>query len=255
MKKKKEFLVVANWKSNPESLKLAKNLFNQIKKAVSKLKKIKVVVCPSFLHLIPLSSSLGKVLIGSQDVFYEPSGQFTGMIGYEMLFSTKVKYSILGHSEKRALGETDEEIAKKILVCLDNGIIPVVCIGEPERNESLDYLDFIKNQLIKSLKNIPKSKIPGIVIAYEPIWAIGKNAIRQTTSKEIEEVVIFIKRVVSDIYETRSVPPIKIIYGGGVDEKQAQDFMQNSLIDGFLVGRASLDGKKFAELLKTVDSF
>lgn len=256
MNSKKKFLVVANWKANPDSVKEAKKLYADIKKSTAKTKNVEVVVCPTYIHLpdmAPLASS-GKVLLGAQDFFAQPNGSFTGSIGYEALLENKIKYAIVGHSERRAMGETNEIIAKKVLAALDNGISPILCVGESERGESLEYLNLLKNQLTDAFYKVPKSKVTSIVIAYEPIWAIGKNAKRNATSHEIQEIVIFVKRVIGDLYKTKSVPPIKIIYGGSVNAKDAGEILTEGGVDGLLVGHASLNAKNFGEILQIADN-
>lgn len=249
-------IVIANWKANPETLKEAKQIFQSIKKNNSKLRNIDIVVCPSYIHLNELKKLKGSssVSLGSQDFFEAPSGAFTGYVGYESLLDASIKYAIIGHSERRALGETNEIISSKILAALAQNICPIVCVGESQRDENLDYLNFLKEQLIEAFYNVPKQKVSKIIVAYEPIWAIGKSAKRNASPDEIKEISIFIKRVVGDLYKSKSLPPIKIVYGGSVNTKNVEDILKGAGVDGLLVGGASLKTKDFAEILKISDS-
>lgn len=251
MKSKKKNLVVANWKANPDSLRLAKDIFSQIKKQAVKNHNVETVMCPPVIYLESLKSlvSGNSFVLGAQDFFYEPSGSFTGYVGFEAMLDTKIKYAIIGHSERRGLGENNETINKKILAALSNSITPILCVGEIRRDANLEYLNFIKQQIVDGFYKVPKSKVQSVVIAYEPVWAIGKEAKRDVHPREVEEISIFIKRVIGDLYKTKSVPPIKIIYGGSVTPNNAEHLLEKGAIDGLLVGRASLNPKSFSEIL------
>jgi triosephosphate isomerase len=252
-KEKQKWLVVANWKMNPVSQKLSKQLFNFYKKSISGLKNTEIVLCPPYIYMSDIKISSTKMSLGSQDLFFEPEGAFTGNISYLQLKNLGVKYSLVGHSEKRLMGETDEIINLKIKSALRGMITPIICVGESSRDSSGSYLLTIKDQIQKALLGLPKTSIKDIVVAYEPVWAIGDNAKREPTPKEIFEVVIYIKKIISDLYATKSVPPTKILYGGSVNYLNVNSFIFDSGVDGFLVGRASLNQKDFAEILKRVD--
>ncbi len=243
-------LIVANWKANPDTLKMAKENLNSIKKFTAKFKNVEVVVCPPVIFLESLKASSKPAILGSQDFFPEARGAFTGSVGYSALLETKIKYAIIGHSERRAVGEDNLLINKKVKTALAVGVRPILCIGESKRDPNLEYLGLIKLQLSEAFKDVPKSRVKDVVIAYEPVWAIGESAKRNAKPSEIEEIVIFIKRVVGDIYKTESVPPIKVIYGGSVSEKDVQYIFEESGVDGLLVGRASLVPKIFGEIIK-----
>ena len=159
----------------------------------------------------------------------------------------------LGHSERRAMGEKNEDVNKKIKAALSLGIIPIVCIGEKERDQNHEYLAFVKEQIEVGFKNIPKETLSKIIIAYEPVWAIGKNAAREATPEEFLEMRIFIKKVLSIMFGVKNEIP-RIIYGGSADEKNVLDFVKNGEADGFLVGRASLDPKKFSNIINTIEN-
>ena len=261
MTKNKRY-IVGNWKMNSVSLADTKHIFLQIKRGLARIKtrNMQVVICPPFVYLERISNLLKtkslklKAVLGAQDVFYESEGAYTGQISAPMLKNLGVQYAIIGHSEKRALGESNEVVAKKIGACLKYLLTPIVCIGESSRDESGNYFSFVRTQIeeIFSAKggNIPKSALSKIVIAYEPIWAIGKKAVREATPAESEEMAIFIRKVFNDLYDQKSVQGIKILYGGSVNTKNAREFLKSGGVNGLLVGRDSLDAKKFTEIVK-----
>lgn len=253
VKKTQKWLVVGNWKMNPVSSKIASATFSSIKKVANKTRNTETVICPPFIYLEKLKTSGHRIVLGSQDLFPEAEGSFTGNVSYLQLKNLGVIYSIVGHSEKRAEGETNEDVNKKVKASLRGMITPIICVGESTRDEKGEFLGSIKEQLLSSLSGLPKTSIKDIVIAYEPLWAIGASAKREPLVKEIFEVSIFIKKVLSDIYDTKSVPPTKILYGGSVDEKNIESILKNGGVDGVLVGRASLDPKKFTEIIKKAD--
>lgn len=248
-------LVVANWKANPDTLKLAKENLNSTKKFAAKYKNVETVVCPPTIFLESLKSSAKPVILGSQDFFPEASGAHTGSTGYAALLETKIKYAIIGHSERRAMGEDNIFINKKVKAALATGVKPILCVGESKRDPNLEYLGLLKLQLSEAFKEVPKSRVKDVVVAYEPVWAIGDGAKRDAKPTEIEEIIIFIKRVIGDIYKTSSVPPVKIIYGGSVSTNNAEDILKISGADGFLVGRASLTPKVFGEIIRIAGEF
>lgn len=253
-KERSKWLIVANWKMNPVHLKEAVLLMNSTKKTANTLRNTETVVCPPFIFLEKLKTSGHRCVLGAQDTFYEPEGSFTGNISYLQLKNLGIKFVILGHSERRAMGETNEMVNLKVKSVLKGVMTPIICIGESKRDEKGAYLEVIKNQIQEALAGLPKNSAKDVVIAYEPLWAIGKTATRQATTKEIFEVSIFIKKIISDLYEMKSVPPTKILYGGSVDEKNTEEILKESGVDGLLVGRASLDGKRFGQILKISDS-
>lgn len=210
---KQKWLIVGNWKMNPVSGKLAKQIFSSIKKVANKTRNTDTVICPPYIYMESLKTSGHRCVLGSQDLFQEAEGSFTGNISYLQLKNLGSKYAIVGHSERRAQGESDELVNKKVKASLRGMITPIICIGEKERDESGGFLKNLKDQLLAALSGLSKSSIKDIVIAYEPVWAIGAGATREPLAKEIFEVSIFIKKVLSDIYDTKSVPPTKILYG------------------------------------------
>lgn len=246
-------IVIGNWKMNPTSLKEVKKLYSTIALGLKKVTNTDVVACPPYVYLSSLRASK-KIALGVQNIFYEESGAFTGEVSPLMLSDFVVKYVILGHSERRALGETNSDINKKIKTALVHGLTPVLCVGESVRGEDHQYLGLVKNQIEEGLNSISKNLVTKVVVAYEPVWAIGKNALRSATAEEYREMVIFIKKVLSDKFGINIVEGMRIIYGGSAHPENIHEFLEVGGADGFLVGRDSLDPKKFLEIINICEA-
>ena len=246
----KKKIVIGNWKMNPLSLQEAERLFNNITKSISNIKKTEVVICPPFLYLEKLKKISRKIYLGAQDAFGRDEGPFTGEISAPMLYNIGVRYVILGHSERRMMGENNNEINKKIKSALVAGLRPVLCVGENVRDESHNYFNLVKNQLEECLLGVSKNSISKIIIAYEPIWAISSTPDRKdATPDDCREMTIFIRRILSDKFG-KETSRMRIIYGGSANERDAENFFKKGGIDGLLPGRASLDSKKFSRIVK-----
>ncbi len=248
-------IIVANWKMNPESLKEARVIFDNTIKNLKDLKltkDIQVVICPPSPFLfIANNLKMKNVSLGSQNVFEEAKGAYTGKVSLKMVTSMGAKYIILGHSESRASGDTDRIINKKVLATLKAKLTPILCVGEKKRDDNGFYLAFIKHQLVECLSAVSKSQIKNIIIAYEPIWAIGSEALHEATEAEFVEIQIFIKKIISDIYDIKIASIVKIIYGGSVHSSNVLGFMEGGA-SGLLIGRDSLSPKKFGEIIKLI---
>ncbi len=245
-------IIIGNWKMNPESLKEARVIFDNTIKKINNIKNIEIVICPPYPFLQIGNNLKNKSInLGAQNVFNEKSGAYTGQISMPMLLSMGVKYIILGHSEARRLGETDSLINKKILVTLKAKITPVFCMGEKVRDDNGFYLAFIKHQITEGLSFVSKTQVKNIIFAYEPIWAIGKNSSKEATKDEFIEIQIFIKKIISDIYDIKTASGIRIIYGGSINSSNALKFMEGGA-SGLLVGRNSLSPNKFGEIINLI---
>ncbi len=253
-KKTAKKLVIANWKMNPVLEKDAEKLFKSVVKGVHALKNTEVVVCPPFIYFDKLKKVSKKINLGAQDAFFGDRGPFTGEVSGEMLENIGIKYVILGHSERRALGEENILINKKLKGVLSSGLIPILCVGDEERDVNHEYFNFIKTQIEEGLNGINKDLLSKVVIAYEPIWALSTTLGRKdATPADSYEMNIFIKKIISDKFGVKTEMP-RILYGGSVNEKNILDFIINGGIDGVLVGGASLDSKKFLEIIKIVET-
>lgn len=237
---------------NPSSLKEATRLYGAIAKGLTKVRFTEVVACPPSVYLASIKA-LKKIALGAQNVFWQESGAFTGEVSAPMLANLKVSYVILGHSERRALGETNSDLNKKVKTVLAHGLVPVFCVGESARGEDHEYLNLVRAQIEEGLGGISKNLVNKVIIAYEPVWAIGKYASRPATPEEYREMVIFIKKVLSDKFGRNIVEGMRIIYGGSAHPENIQEFIEAGA-QGFLVGRDSLDPKKFLEIVNICEA-
>lgn len=252
MKKRTKNLIVGNWKMNPESVSEAKKIVSSIKRGMSKIKKTEVLFCPPYVYLDALKNTSTKnIFLGTQDIFYESVGSFTGQVSPLQVRQFGVSYTILGHSEKRKLGDTDEIVNKKVINSINSGLKVIICIGENSRDVHGEYLSLIKRQITLSLKDVSKKNIDNVVIAYEPIWAIGgKEAM---SSQDIHEMSIFIRKILREMYGILG-DDIKIIYGGSVTLENAKSIIVDGFVHGLLIGRESLNYKNFVELIKDIET-
>jgi len=239
-------LIVANWKMNPATEKEAKKLFESVKRGVKTAKNAEVVICPPFVYL-PLFKGL---TLGAQNVFFKEKGAFTGEVSALMLKDLGVKYVILGHSEARKYSnETDEIINKKIKECLLVKLKPILCIGEKEKNKKFEVL---KEQITKDLRGIinHKSKILNLIIAYEPVWAIGTG--NNCSIDETMSSILFIRKIIAKLYSRELASKMRILYGGSVTSENSNSYIDSAGADGLLVGGASLNVKDFIKIVKSV---
>ncbi len=242
-------ILVANWKNHPESLARTVTLLSGLAKKPSLYKNLATFIAPPFPYFESVSKKIKSfATLSSQDIFFSPEGTYTGAITPDILKSFGVKMAIIGHSERRALGETNEVVLEKIKSAYRSGIIPLLCIGERERNAEGEHFEFIEEELKLSLEGIRrKDDAERLMIAYEPIWAIGKKASDAITPQDLSQMVIFIKKILTDIFGRESAEKIPILYGGSVEPDNAKALMETG-VRGFLVGHASLDAKSFSEI-------
>lgn len=245
-------LIVGNWKMNPRTLKEARTLFLSLKKEASKYKNLDVAVAAPAVFLLELGKSASVACaLAAQNVSPEKEGAHTGEVSAGMLAACKAKYVIVGHSERRALGETNAFVNGKVKAALAAKLVPILCVGETERDPSMFYLSTIKTQLEECLAGIPKNAAERVVIAYEPVWAISTTpGHRPATPEDALEMRIYIQKVLADIFGGASAHKVRVLYGGSVDEKNAIGFLVGGKADGLLPGRASLSTKKFGAILK-----
>lgn len=255
MKKAKNPLVVGNWKMNPLSVSLSFKLAKEIKSLLSKKNPVTVVIAPPALYLETVKKvANGSHLftLGAQNAYYEKLGAHTGEISIPMLKDIGVSHVILGHSERREKGETDVAVNQKVLAVIKEGLIAVLCIGERARDSAGNYLTFIEQQIRSSLREVGRTKLEQVVIAYEPVWAIGAGV--SATPEDVREMRIFIEKVLSDIFGRNYASKVRILYGGSVSEKNAKEIFVQGTVDGFLVGGASLHPREFVHIIKNVSS-
>ena len=244
-------LVIGNWKMNPQSVSLSVKLATEIKKSLAKVSGVDVVVAPPSVHLDAVAkarSGSGAFALGVQNVHHEKLGAHTGEISIPMLTNLGVTYCIIGHSERRKDGETDVMVNQKLSAVIKAGLTGVVCVGESKRDQGGNYLTFIETQIRTALAQLSKSKLGNVVIAYEPIWAIGTGT--TATPADVYEMKLFIQKVISDVYGRNLAQKVRILYGGSVNGKNAEELFKEGMIDGFLVGGASLHPEEFLQIIK-----
>lgn len=250
---KSKYLVIGNWKLNPDTKKEAVALSKDVLKLALKLKKTEVGIAPSFVHL-PLIKSSKKMLVGAQDVSFAEMGAYTGEVSVSMLKDMGTSFVIVGHSERRAMGETDEMISRKVKMAISAKIMPIVCIGESKHDAQGEYLSFLQNQIKASLKSVSRLDISKVVIAYEPIWAIGKRPEDAMKPQSLHETVLYIQKILSEMYGRETANTVRIVYGGSVGGHNAESLIALGNVQGLLVGGASLSKETFGPILFAVDS-
>lgn len=249
-------LIIGNWKMHPNTHTDASNIFSEIKEYASGLQNVQTVICPPFVFIDKLAQEYTghRILFGGQDVFTQTSGSYTGEVSALQLYSVGADYVIIGHSERRKLGETDEVIATKIRIALGNKLTPIVCIGESERDTHGEYLRFLRRQIEKAFSEIKKKDILNVVLAYEPIWAIGKTGDEAINAQKLHETSLYMQRVLREEYGNVIADNTTIIYGGSVEPNNAEELLREGDVKGFLVGHASLEPKAFNKILEIANN-
>jgi triosephosphate isomerase len=246
-------LIVGNWKAYVDSADRARRLVAYSKRFVSRTKH-ELVLCPPapYLGLFAPGNRSRKVNFGAQDVSASTGGAATGEVTAAALAALDVKYVIIGHSERRAMGETGEEIAEKAKRALANGLIPILCIGEKERDLDATYLNAVRGQIATVFAPLSHKERSSIVIAYEPVFAIGKSATEALSPADLTEMVLYIRKVLGEYLPGKAATRVRIIYGGSVDATNARELASGTGIDGFLPGRASTDADAWGGLIKAL---
>ena len=244
-------IIVANWKNNPNSLAEAKILLKELGKNRLLYKKISLFIAPPLVYFEQVLEKVsGFAKLASQDFPSLGRGTFTGAVTADILRSFGVRLSIIGHSERRALGETDENVSKKAKLALKDGITPLVCVGERVHDHDGEHFEVLRQQIEASLSGLGKNEVSKIILAYEPIWAIGKSAKDAVKPAELAETVIYIRKVLSDLYGHKTASGVPILYGGSVEPANAERLWQETGVSGFLVGHASRKAGEFKKIVE-----
>jgi len=250
-------LVIANWKLNPNTVGTAKELFLALRKEASRRHRVETVIAAPFPYLAELRKLTTGVhtKLGAQDVFWEKSGTYTGEVSVPMLASVGVSHVLIGHSERRALGETDDDVARKAAATVRGGLTAVVCVGETARDTHGQYLSVVETQVQRACADIPKPMLTRLVIAYEPVWAIsgGDGKGETATPTDVHEMVIFIRRILTGRFGRSAAARVPILYGGSVSDENAAPMLTEGMVDGLLVGGASLTPRPFAAILSAAN--
>jgi triosephosphate isomerase len=249
-------IVAGNWKMNldySEGISLFSEIVNMVKDE-KKGDQVAIICAPS-IHLHSLAKLGGTaVSIGAQNCHQKESGAYTGEISAKMIKSVGCEYVIIGHSERRQyFAESDELLAEKTVIALQNGLTPLFCIGETldERNNG-SYFDVLKSQLVNGVFGLSATDFSKIVIAYEPVWAIGTGL--TASSEQAQEVHAFIRKEIAAQYDTAVAEETSILYGGSCNPKNAAELFAQADIDGGLIGGASLKSRDFLDIIKTFNS-
>lgn len=247
-------LLIANWKMNPASAKEAANLARSIRKGLAGRSRVAIIVAPPFPFLSEVRSILGQnISVAAQDVAPFPTGAYTGAVSATMLKYLGVKAVLIGHSERRRFfGETDEIIHQKIKMTLKAGLRPILAIGE-ELSDSHDVVpQVLADQLARSLAGIPKKKLSHLVVAYEPVWAIGSG--KADTPDNATRRAIYIRKLLTKLLGNSIAARIPILYGGSVTSKNVASFLVDDIrgMDGLLVGGASLRADEFLSIVRVI---
>ncbi|MDD5448994.1 MAG: triose-phosphate isomerase [Candidatus Omnitrophica bacterium] len=244
-------IIAGNWKMN-KTIKEAFELVNGLKKNLSGVKGVDMVVCPPFTSLSETSNALkgSSIKTGGQDLFWEEKGAYTGEISVSMLKDAGADYVIIGHSERRQFfNETNDSVNKKLKRALAGGLTPIVCVGERlAEREAGDTFKVVEDHVQGALKAITEKEILNTIFAYEPVWAIGTG--KTATPEQAEEVHAFIRKIIGRQYSKEAASAVRIQYGGSVTPENISSLLDKPDVDGALVGGASLKVDTFTEIVR-----
>lgn len=241
-------IIVANWKMHPATYKEAVRLFGTSQDALGKAKDVSLVVAPPSLYLRQLKEVTRnkRVAFAVQNAHYEIVGAHTGEISMKQAKDSGAAYVIIGHAERRSAGETDSDVSKKTAAALAAGIIPIVCVGERSRGVGGEYFDAVREQLRTGLRDVASKAMSRLLIAYEPVWAIGATC--SMSPRDMQEMAIFIHKTIVDMIGEGGMT-VKILYGGSIEAENARAMLEDGGVQGLLVGRASEHGHEIMHLL------
>lgn len=247
----RKLIIAGNWKLNKTNQE-AVDLVTLLKRNLNDITEVDVVVCPVATALSDINDILGEsnIGLGAQNIYWEESGAFTGEVSASLLKDIGVQYVIVGHSERRQyFGETDETVNKKIKAVLAQGMTPIVCVGEVlEERESDKTFEVIEKQCTGGLAGFTSEEMEKMIIAYEPVWAIGTG--KTATPDQAQEVHQFIRSLLAKLYDDTVAQVVRIQYGGSVKPENSAELMSQPDIDGALVGGASLQADSFSDIVK-----
>ncbi len=243
-------LIVANWKAYVEEPKLAKRLVESAKR-LARGGPHTVVLAPSAPYLGALAlGNRTRVMFAAQDVSQSEGGAATGESTAQAAQGAGATYAIVGHSERRALGESNAVVAEKLRRVIDADLIPVLCVGEKERDGEGKYLAGIREQVASALSGLTPKERARVVVAYEPVWAIGKSAVQAIHPNDLHEIVLYIRKVLAELTSVKQAARTIVLYGGSVEPVNIAALGQEGGVQGFLVGHASVDPKSFTALVQ-----
>ncbi|HET8865513.1 MAG TPA: triose-phosphate isomerase [Gracilimonas sp.] len=247
----RRLLIAGNWKMNCGPYDAAELLEGLKTKKAEVDEHVDVLVCPPFVSIGMAVKYLydTDIQVGAQNLHFEENGAFTGEISGSMLAESGCNYVIVGHSERRQyFGETDESVNKRTQIALEHKLAPIICVGESlEERQKDEHFELVKDQITAALKGISETNALDVVIAYEPIWAIGTG--ETATPEQAQVMHEYIRTVISDIYSNETAEQINILYGGSMKPANAHELLSQPDVDGGLIGGASLDADSFSEII------
>jgi triosephosphate isomerase len=245
-------VIVANWKAYVEDIAKAKKLYT-VAKRLARETRVQVVLAPAapFIGLLaPKNTS--RVAFASQDISHTTGGPQTGESSAQIFTALGVTYTLLGHSERRAKGESASDIATKIGHAIAHGLTPILCVGEQARDTDGKYLTTVRDQITSALSTLEPKDRTRVIIAYEPVWTIGKAAADAIGVTDLSEMTLYIRKVLAELFPGKRAANTTVLYGGSVEPENIRGLAGGSGVDGFLVGHASVDPKMFAYIIRAV---
>ena len=247
-------IIAGNWKMNM-TVSEAKAFAEELKEMLPRAKWCDILICAPFVNIPAAQKAFkdSRVIVGAQNIHFEKSGAFTGEVSADMLKDLGVKYTIIGHSERRQYwGDTDIIVNRKAHAAIEAGIYPIICVGESLEQRELGVTkEVIDLQVKTALSGIPAEKLRHVVIAYEPLWAIGTG--NTATAEQANEVNQEIRTVIRKLYGARVARSVSILYGGSMNEKNAEELLAQPDVDGGLIGGASLVPEKFTAIINAAN--
>jgi triosephosphate isomerase len=246
-------LVVGNWKMYVESPREAEQFAKSLRKKARAFVGAEAWLAPSLPHLVPVAQALAgsSIKAGAQTISIHEGGAHTGEVSASQLKQAGASFVIVGHSERRAAGDSDEAVHAQLNAALGAGLVAILCVGETEREPDGSHWAQVANEISRALAGAVPIK-NRLVVAYEPVWAIGKSGAEAIGGEDLEEAAIFIRKILSECLGREAARQVPILYGGSVEPANARALIEQGGINGFLVGRASADVDSFIEILKAV---
>lgn len=251
----RRFLIAGNWKMNCGPYDAAELLEGLTARSEEISDEVDVLVCPPFVSIGMAVKYLYNtdIQVGAQNLHFEENGAYTGEISGSMIAESGCNYVIVGHSERRQFfGETDETVNKRVHKALEHKLAPIICVGESlGQRKKEEHFDLVKSQITQALSDVSAKDAPDVVIAYEPIWAIGTG--ETATPEQAQVMHEYIRTVLSDLYDENTADHINILYGGSMKPGNAKELLSQPDVDGGLIGGASLDAESFSEIISIAE--
>lgn len=252
----KKRLVVGNWKMYIESSDEAKGFALSLRRKARGLNGVEAWLAPpaTFLPLVADTLSSSPMKVGAQTISSHNEPAHTGEVSGAMLKDAGALFALIGHSERRVMGESNTVVRASLEQAIAEGLTPILCVGEHEREAEGEHFEFIEQQLDSALRALPIASLKKLIVAYEPVWAIGKHAVDAMQPGDVQEMVIFIRKILSELLDRRAALRVPILYGGSVEPQNAEALIKEGGVNGFLVGHASANIDTFFEILKATQN-